>query len=244
MTKVEAIKKILEANNGIADLNTIYTEIDKYYVNLVKGKDWTAGIRGVLYREINEKRNFKKIGFSLYALEDYKEEKIHTIKKDKVRMHSFMEGICLDIGNFLNLKTYTADPSAMYNNIPLSKLAGLRSVPEFTYKEIIETIKNIDIIWFNPNGFKYPKKAIEVVDSIGTLEPALKRTFQLSEFNLSFYILCKNSDKPKVLKAIEREPYIRLKNRYIVKDYESILEIYQNPFLHQDDDLFKINSLF
>lgn len=244
MTKVEAIKKILVANNGVANLNTIYTEIDKYYVNLVKGKDWTAGIRGVLYREIKKKRNFKKIGFSLYAVEDYKEEDITSIKKDKVRMHSFMEGICLDIGNFLNLNTYTADPSAIYNNVPLSKLASLKNVPEFTYREIIETIKNIDILWFNRNGFAYPKKAIEVVDSIGTLEPALKRTFQLSEFNLSFYILCKSSDKPKVLKAIEKEPYLRLKHRYIVKDYESILEIYQKPFLYQDDDLFKVSSLF
>ena len=55
------------------------------------------------------------------TIADYEEEK--TPKKDKVRMHSFIEGICIEWGNFKNFKTYTADPSALYrDNIKLKDI--------------------------------------------------------------------------------------------------------------------------
>lgn len=243
MTKIVAIKKVLEANKGVATLATIYKDIDKFY-DINKNTDWMAGIRGVLYRDIRENNNFKKIGFSLYALKDYKEEEFKNLAKDKVRMHSHMEGICLEIGNLLNFDTYTADPSAFYNNVLLSELASLKTIPSFTYKEIIETTTKIDILWFNKKGFAFPQKAIEVVDSINTLESALKRTLQLAEFNLSFFILCKSSDESRVLKAIEKEPYKRIKDRYIVQNYETVLEAFKSPFVNSDNKLFEVNSVF
>jgi len=42
-------------------------------------QEWQAGIRGVLYREIKNNRNFKKIGFGIFALKEYEEEKIKAI---------------------------------------------------------------------------------------------------------------------------------------------------------------------
>ena len=62
ITKVEAIKKVLEEFNGIATWEQIYENIEKYKPSATKSKEWKAGIRGVLYREINNNRNFKKIG--------------------------------------------------------------------------------------------------------------------------------------------------------------------------------------
>lgn len=181
---------------------------------------------------------------ALFALLDYQEEKIEEIKQDTIRMHSYMEGICIEIGNFLRLKTFTADPSAKYNQLPLSSIATLQSVPEFTYPQIIEPTKRIDVLWFNDKGFQFPKRAIEVVDSIGTLEPALKRTFQLTEFNLSFYILCKNEHLKKVEKELNAEPYIRVKERYKVRDYDYIMSIYNNPISFMNDDFLKVENHF
>ena len=106
---------------------------------------------------------------------------------------------------FLNLKTFTADPTAQYNRLALSNITTLKTIPEFTYSSILEATKRIDVLWFNDKGFQYPKRAIEVVDSIGTLEPALKRTLQLIEFNLSFYILCKKEHLKKVEKELNAE---------------------------------------
>jgi hypothetical protein len=244
MTKVEAIKKVLEDHEGIATWEIIYNEIEKYYPAIKSSDEWQAGIRGVFYREEKEKRNFKKVGLGMVALTNFKEEKVEEIKQDTIRMHSYMEGICLEIGNFMKMQTFTADPTAKYNNLHLSEIATLKTVPLFTYSEIIDTIKRIDVLWFNDKGFSFPKKAIEIVDSIGTLEPALKRTFQLVEFNLSFYILCKQEHKKKIEKELSCEPYKRIRDRYIVRDYDDILNIYSNPIVNSRDDLFNVKTYF
>ncbi|MDR1553785.1 MAG: hypothetical protein LBS69_10040 [Prevotellaceae bacterium] len=244
MTKVEAIKKVLEDHEGIATWQTIYNEIEKYYPAIKSQIDWEAGIRGVFYRDEKEKKNFKRIGLGMVALTDFKAEEIEEIKQDPVRMHSFMEGVCLEIGNFLKLQTFTADPTAKYNNLPLSEIATLKNIPQFTYSEIIDTTKRIDVLWFNDKGFNFPKKAIEIVDSIGTLEPALKRTFQLVEFNLSFYILCKQEHKKKIEKELSFEPYKRIRERYFVRDYDDILNIYNNPIANSRDNLFNVETYF
>lgn len=244
MTKVEAIKKVIEDHNGIATWEIIYNEIEKYYPSAKSSEQWEAGIRGVFYREEKNKRNFKRVGLGMVALLDFKEEKVEEIKEDTIRMHSYMEGICIEIGNFLNLKTFTADPSAQYNKLPLADISTLKTIPQFTYPEIIDTTKRIDVLWFNEKGYQYPKRAIEVVDSIGTLEPALKRSIQLVEFNLSFYILCKKEHIKKVEKELNAEPYNRIRERYVIKDYDSILDIYKNPIAFKNDDFLKVKTHF
>ena len=111
MTKVEAIQKVMEDNHGTASLEIIYDNIEKYYPATKNSHEWEVGIRGVLYREIKNNKRFKKIGLSIYALKDYIEES-KPKKEDTVRMHSYIEGICIEIGNLKNFNTYTADPSA------------------------------------------------------------------------------------------------------------------------------------
>ena len=84
MTKVEAIKKVLEDNGGIATWEIIYNEIEKYYPEAKKSREWSAGIRGVLYREIKNKRSFKKIDEGVFALGDYDENKLVLSPKDLI----------------------------------------------------------------------------------------------------------------------------------------------------------------
>jgi len=244
MTKVEAVKELLKNNKGVASLEFIYNNIETYYPEAKKAKDWQAGIRGIINREIAVQKHFKRLGTSLYALLDYEEERIEEVQKDKQRMHSYMQGICLEIGNFLNLQTYTSDKSAKFNNVSLSELATMPTIPNFTYPKIIEDVKQIDVLWFNEKGYQYPKRAIEVVDSLGTLEAALKRTLQLIEFNLSFSILCKKEDLPKVEKRFNSEPYIRTKARYQILPYEHVVNIYNNAIAYKNDPFLSVQNYF
>ena len=166
MTKVEAIKKVMEDNNGTASWDILYNNIEKYYPTAKSSIEWEAGIRSVLYREIRANKNFKKIGLSVFALRDYVEEK-KPDKKDVLRMHSYVEGICIELGNFKNFSTYTADPSAVFkDNIRLFDIAALKEVPQFTYSEIIQETKRIDVVWFNKKGFQFPQRIFEIVDSV------------------------------------------------------------------------------
>jgi len=240
VTKVEAIKKVMEDNGGTATWDIIYSNIEKYYPAARASAEWQAGLRGVLYREIKDRRNFKKIGFGIFALKEYEEEQEEQLKTDKIRMHSFIEGICLELGNFENFDTYTPDPTVIFkDNIYLKDLRTIDNIPIFTYNEIVNSVKRIDVLWFNKKGYKYPKRAFEVVDSIGTLGEALNRTFQLAEFNLNFYIVGAEKDRARFDDKITREPYVRIKDRFIYKNYNEVIDFYNKKLEIEKMSFFK-----
>ena len=225
MTKVEAIERVLQDNGGAASLSFIYENIEQYYPGAKDPREWEAGIRGVLYRDLGKR--FKRVGLSLYSLVNYKEEKAPT--KDKVRMHSFMEGICLEWGNFKNFKTYTADPSAVYrDNIKLKDIATISELPPFTYPEILQEAKHIDVLWFNPKSFMYPQYAIEVVDSISTLNNAFNRCLQLQNLHTKFIIVAPEKHHEKYNQTLRLETYQREQHRFIFLNYDDLKKIYQH----------------
>ena len=73
MTKSEAIKQVLMDNGGLANLQMIYSEIEKYYPNIKDPKDWEAALRGIIYRDIENKK-IKRIENSVFTLIDFNEE--------------------------------------------------------------------------------------------------------------------------------------------------------------------------
>ena len=196
MTKVDAIEKVLIDNGGSASLQVIYNNIERYYPTAKISKNWSAGLRGVLYRELSNGSRFKKIGLSIYALSNYKEEATH--KLPKMRRHSLMEGVCIELGNTQNFETFTADPSAMYrDNTFLGHIASISDIPIFSYSEILQHAKLIDVIWFNKSKLSFPKFAFEIVDSINTLNGALNRCVQLENFRTKFYIVAPEEYRTK-----------------------------------------------
>lgn len=225
MTKVEAIARVMEDNGGAASLSVIYENIEKYYPNIKVSKEWEAGVRGVLYRELYKERMFKRIGLSIYALTHYKQETkpLH----DRVRMHSYMEGICIELGNFNGYRTFTADPSAQYrDNLLLKDFTTIGEFPQFTYDNIIRQAKRIDVIWFNKRGAAFPRKVFEVVDSISTLNGAFNRSLQLQNFITDFVIVAPEKHKEKYEETLELEIYHSQKERFSFINYDDILELY------------------
>lgn len=67
-TKIEAIIKAIEANHGTADLATIYANVARYRRACKTSKDWQAGIRGVLYRELKNGTRISRIDEATYHL--------------------------------------------------------------------------------------------------------------------------------------------------------------------------------
>lgn len=214
-------------NGGAASLDIIYNNICKYYPTAKDSKEWEAGIRGVLYREIRNNKRFKKIGLSIYAISDYQEEQ-KPKQSDKIRMHSYIEGICLELGNFNDYLTYTADPSATYrDNLRLCDFATIHEMPYFSYKGIINEAKRIDVIWFNKKGYAFPKRVFEVVDSIGTLNGAFNRSLQLKNFITDFVIVAPEKHHEKFNQTIDMEIYLPQKERFSFVNYDDIMELYE-----------------
>jgi hypothetical protein len=228
MTKVEAVQKVMEDNNGTASLEIIYQNIEKYYPTAQNSNEWEAGIRGVLYREIQNNKRFKKIGLSIYALKDYVEEQ-KPQKDDIIRMHSYIEGICIEIGNFKSFETYTADPSANYrDNLNLYNIATMNEIPLFSYNEIVQETKRMDVIWFNSRGLYFPQKVFEVIDSIGTLNGAFNRCLQLKNFRTEFFIVAPEQHRNKFNQTMNLETYRESNERFKFINYDEIIELYDN----------------
>ncbi|MDR3245100.1 MAG: hypothetical protein LBT50_01545 [Prevotellaceae bacterium] len=228
MTKIEAIQKIMEDNNGTASLDIIYQNIEKYYPTVQNSNEWEAGIRGVLYREIRDNKRFKKIGLSIYALDDYVEEQ-KPKKDDVIRMHSYIEGICLEIGNFKSFETYTADPSANYrDNLNLHNIATMNEIPSFSYNEIVQETKRMDVIWFNSRGLYFPQKVFEIIDSIGTLNGAFNRCLQLKNFRTEFFIVAPEQHRNKFNQTMNLETYRESNERFKFINYDEIIDLYDN----------------
>lgn len=228
MTKVDAIEQVMKANGGTANLNLIYENIEKYYPPAKQSKDWDAGIRGVLYRELKKGNRFKRIGLSLYALTEYTEQPRPT---NDVKMHSYIEGLCVELGNFKKYKTYTADPSATYrDNMCVGSFTSLKEIPQFSYNNILTEAKRIDVIWFNDSKLLFPKMAFEIVDSIGTLNGAFNRSLQLQHFNTQFFIVAPEEHRKKFVQTSNLEIYNPTKDRFKFISYTDIISMYDNAF--------------
>ena len=225
MTKVDAIERVMLDNGGSATLQILYDQIERYYPTAKCSNTWDAGLRGVLYRELYHGHRFKKLGLSIYALADYKAEEIS--KTDKVRMHSLIEGICVELGNTYNFQTYTADPSVLYrDNTYLHNLSTLRDVPPFTYQEIIHYTRLIDVLWFNAQCLAFPKCAFEIVDSIGTLNSALNRCLQLQNFQTKFYIVSPVEHRKKFEQTMSMQIYEPFATRFQFLSYDQLQDQY------------------
>ena len=228
MTKVDAIEQVMLANGGTASLNLIYDQIEKYYPEAKQSASWDAGIRGVLYRELKYGNRFKKIGISIYAVNNYETEKASETT-NKVRVHSFMEGICIELGNAKKFNTYTADPSALYrDNIRLHDIATLRSLPDFSYPDIIKEAKLIDVLWMSNRELSFPQYAFEVVDSIGTLDGAFKRCMQMQNFATKFFIVAPEKHRAKYEQTLGLELYNNVQDYFNFLSYDNILETYDH----------------
>ena len=228
MTKIQAIAKVMADNGGVANLDMIYDSIGKYCPSAKDSTTWREGIRGVLYREVRNNRMFKKIGLSIYALMDYMEE-AKPAEKDKVKMHSYIEGICVELGNFNGFDTFSADPSAVYRDkLKIRNFTTLPVIPQFSYHAILREAQRIDVVWFNKTGLAFPQKVFEVVDSVGTLNGAFNRSLQLRNFRTEFFIVAPEKHRDKYNQTIELETYQTNKDWFTFVTYDEIVDLYES----------------
>lgn len=141
MTKVEAIKKVLEDNGGIATWEIIYNEIEKYYPEAKISKEWSAGIRGVLYREIRNNKNFKKIDEGTYSLADYDETKLVLSPKDLVTTKDVITAIRIGQSQFRKklITSLRKCPITGINDIRILTASHIKPWTQATNRERLDT---------------------------------------------------------------------------------------------------------
>lgn len=183
---------------------------------------------GILSKDM---KNCGQMGFNIKKISEEEYRKILQIAKETPRIsreenqltHEEVEGLLLRLGNMLGFATYSADKSSKTKGgEELGNLCTLKEIPAFTYPEILDTVKQIDIIWFKGG---YPKYCFEVEHTTDVTK-GLLRLYQVKELRTSLFIVAPSSKRSKFDSEIRKDPFNKMKERYIFRTYTELLELY------------------
>ncbi|NLO18489.1 MAG: hypothetical protein GX121_01185 [Ignavibacteria bacterium] len=242
----EAILKVLEKHNGKATLKEIYNDVPKL-IQETKAKNIEHNIRGYLRRLKTVKSSIKQIGLSTYAFTDYqaennlfeqitnksisKETDAGTdwkAKLEKAKVHSFIQGCLIELGNFNGYQTYTPDKNAVFNGVKLSELIDFPSLPKFTYNDIMKIVDRIDVIWLKD---RFPIRTFDVENSTD-FSKALLRAYQLRFFKAKFILVADISKKDIFENRVNMEPFVKIKKNVYFQSYDDVYQLYKSAALN------------
>jgi len=144
-------------------------------------------------------------------------------EKDIEFTHTQVQGMLVELGNLLGYDTYSADQSPVYRDTNIGELATLDSLPEFTSKRILNTVRQIDVIWLED---EFPTCCFEVEHSTDVTK-GLLRMHQLAKFQTQFFIVGPDALRRKFETETSKSPFYQHRDRYFFRSYEEVERLYQ-----------------
>jgi hypothetical protein len=229
MYQYEVVIKIMEENGGYATLNHLYQNVLKKPGFNSDAQNSFANIR----RIVQQREEIFKIKPGLWALEDYRNRLPGQIaalieeekKGEKEFSHYYYQGLLVEIGNLKNFKTYIPpqDKNKPYLDKKLKDVSSLYKLLNFTYEEIVNRIKSIDVIWINNKCF--PEAVFEVEHSTNFKNSLIKFS-ELSYFNANMQIVAPKERKNHFKEVLRLDIFENIKERVKFWDYDTLEEYY------------------
>lgn len=230
----ESIKLAIIDLGYIATLKQIY-EIAPSYKKF-------AGLTP--HKTINERvqrdEQFYKIKAGLYGLREYLDklpnEYNPNVKKTKeeeiIINHSYIQGLLIEIGNINGFQTFTPDKNSTFLAKKLGEISTKQEIPIFTFEQIIQSAKYIDVIWFNERNF--PNSIFEIENSTN-FRNSLVKFVELQDFNTSMTLIAPKDDSKirKFQQEIEKSAFASIKNKVKFFDYEYVEKLYNHQIASQ-----------
>ncbi len=132
--------------------------------------------------------------------------------------HTTVEGMLIELGNYLGYDTYTVDSSQLYGNKTLKELMKLDSIPKFTADRILISAKEIDVIWFEND---FPIYAFEV-EHTTNFTLGMQRLYQLRYLSTNFFLVAPRDRESKYNTEINKDPFFHMKDRFRFLSYEDL----------------------
>jgi hypothetical protein len=228
MKQYEAVIEVMQINGGYATLGELYKKVFKIENVKWGTKTPLASIR----RIVQDERFFFKIKPGLWALKTQKEKvlKLFEINKGKtdeidVFNHSYYQGLLLEIGNFKNLKTFVPaqDKNKKFLEKPLGTIATITNFYQFSYKEIINRAKSIDVSWFNER--KFPHSFFEIEHSTD-FKNSLLKFVELQDFNTEFRIVADKQKEKQFNSIMAMSAFKPIQHRVRFLSYDLLAELH------------------
>lgn len=236
MKQYEQVIQVMRENGGFATLGFLNHTLD---VSKWKTKTPFASIR----RIVQDERFFFKIKPGLWALKEYHSKILNEFdlqkspEKEENFSHSYFQGLLLEIGNLKGYNTYVSpqDKNKMFLNKKLGSISTIDRIFNFSYKEIVQRARTVDVIWFNERNL--PNSLFEVEYSANMFNSLIKFN-DLRDFHSNFYILSAIERKREFEQKISNSAFKEIKSRVKFVDYEFISAYHSKSF-----ELEKIGKL-
>ncbi|MDR2151602.1 MAG: hypothetical protein LBO72_02170 [Helicobacteraceae bacterium] len=148
------------------------------------------------------------------------------VKDDTPLTHSDIEAKLILIGSYLNYRTYTPDRGKQSIYGTLGDLCSEKEAPKESIPKIsIDKVKEIDVIWFDEEG--YPTHAFEVEHSTD-ITKGLLRLYQIHKLRIKLYIIAEEDMRTKFNKEINANPFSKIREEYIYKNYQELDEFFES----------------
>lgn len=252
-TQSEYVVDLMRKNGGYLSLGEIYKEVEKEKSGLFDMNCFKTNIRYFIQRE---KKRYFRIKPGLWALIEYKDILPEEIKNqieegasyyDKVTDHSEIQANLISMGKALHFETYifTQDNTRTYSDgFRLHNIVDTNLMPQFTYEDIIEKLKTIDVIWFDNSveieskRYKYPRVVFEV-ETTTDFKKSLDKFKLLKMFNMQYMYIVSYEEREKQFdKIILDSRYDDIRGKVKFLQLEDVESFHGNPKL-----LFKFDLI-
>lgn len=237
MTQAEQVIAVMKSNGGFATFGKLNSLLD---FSLWGTKTPEASVR----RIVQDNPTFFKIEPGLWALTEYKNSILKQFKlKDADTSqkndfsHSYYQGLVVEIGNMKNLKTSipNQDKNKLFLEKPLKEIVSLETIYDFSYPEIINKAKTVDVIWFNERRLPY---AFFEIEHSTNIEHSLVKFFELQDYFSKFYIIADECRHNQFDDILARSIFANLNGRVSFTSYETISNQHTQMY-----KLSKINAI-
>lgn len=107
----------------------------------------------------------------------------------------------------------------------MGDIATLKEIPPFIYQRLLDTVREIDVIWFKEG---YPQYCFEVEHSTD-VRSGLLREFQIRKAtNAKFFIIAPKETYSRFKGEINKDPFYQIRDRYIFKSYKELVSLYNS----------------
>jgi len=144
---------------------------------------------------------------------------VSSIEARKITNHQEAEFMLLKLGQILGYDTYSPDKSKEAYGQKLEELIFLDEIPQFTIPSLLDTIKNIDVIWLED---EFPVYCFEVEHTTG-VTTGLLRLYQTSQLNTKLFVIAPADVLGKFETEMNKIPFNRIRDRYIFRSYEDLI---------------------
>lgn len=240
MKQYEVVISVMENNGGYATLGFLNQEALKVKDCVWKSKTPFASIR----RIVQDERFFFKIKPGLWALKSYKNrlpldifptKEISKSKQEEFN-HTYYQGLLVEIGNLKKFQTYipNQDRNKIFLGKTLGDIATISEIYKFSYDNILQKARTIDVSWFNLR--KMPHMLFEVEHSTDIQNSLLKFT-ELQDFYVKFYIVADEARKREFESKLLLNAFVPIQKRIQFMSYNQLSDLHTKTSIESSLDL-------